>query len=158
MLRVPATCTVSLLSHPTSQSLTHLVYSRLSLLSYLSPLPASIDAGMEAIPECATTLRFFQLVIGALLPLGWQAATEARLFRQHQEQRRRAGLQPERGLDARLYAAILVITEDEVARPFFWLLAFMLLGLCWDGAAMLSASPVLAAVPPAAAAVASAAA
>lgn len=137
----PVVCAAGPLAEPTAQALTRRTYAALSLLSHLAPLPmGAANAELSAEGECAATLRFAQLALGLLAPLGVQAVCEARLWAAHARQRRRAGLPPEQGLDARLYAGVLSVSEDEVIRPYLYMLGAMLLGLCWSTVVLATAA------------------
>jgi hypothetical protein len=82
----------------------------------------------DAAEECVTLLRFFQIVVGFLAPLAWQAAAEATLFVSHQEQRVAAGLVPEKGISAQLYCGVWGLLDTAI-RPQLWLSGWVALGL-----------------------------
>ena len=142
-------CTAGQLAAPAARGHTRAVFGLLAPLGFLTPLPAfstgHLPAPADAV-QCATLLRFFQLTTG-LAALLWQAVTEAELHAAHQQQRRQAGLQPERGASARLCAAVRAYADPEV-RPQLWLAAALAVGLCWQLALGVSLPPEPAATAP----------
>jgi len=90
--------------------------------------------------ECATLLSYLQLSIGLVGPALVQAVIEARLFAKHQQQRQQAGLPPEHGWHAGLYAVVLSLLETMdwlTSAAFLWVLH----GLLFDLAQVLMTSP-----------------
>ena len=137
-------CQSAPLAAPAAQRLTHELYNVLCPLGYLAVLPGADMLQSDAAAECVTLLRFFQIVVGFLAPLAWQAAAEASLFVSHQEQRAAAGLAPERGISAQLYSGVWGLLDTAI-RPQLWLSGWVALGLIWLLAAGTS-TPAAAAV------------
>lgn len=137
--RSPSVCAAGPLAAPAAQQLTHHLYHHLQLLSFLCPLPLSVFASPDASAECVSVLRFCQATVGFLLPLGWQAVREGRLFDAHARQRRQAGLPPECGATAWVHASCLDLAHVSI-RPYLYLFAVGLLGCAWDWAAFISSS------------------
>lgn len=135
---VPTQCGASQLQAPALRGVSHLLHAALSPLRYATPLPSLSAVGLVPSPgsaaECVTLLRFVQLTLGLLVPLVWQAVTDAALFSTHQRQRAAAGLPLQSGFSARLYGAVTDLCHL-VARPYAWLMAPLALGLCWQLAA-----------------------
>lgn len=127
-------CTAQQLAAPAARAHTRALFALLSPLSHVSPLPVFSLGGVEppaAEVQCATLLRFSQLVCG-LAALVWQAATQARLHAAHQQQRREAGLPPERGASARILGILGELFADPLVRLQRWLAAALAVGLCWQ--------------------------
>ena len=68
--------------------------------------------------ECGTILAWQQLMFGLALPLLAQLALESRLWVQHEAQRRRRGLPPERSLVAPLYHVVHGMADLETFHAF----------------------------------------
>ncbi len=127
----PLICTSAPMETPPARQLTSRLARLLSQTSLLSlhPLSMAPPAG-DGAAECCAVLRFAQLVLGLLAPLALQARAEAALFQQHQRQRSRAGLPPERGFTANLHAVTCSMLHL-VARPQLCICCLLTLGLCW---------------------------
>ena len=127
----PHICGAAPLAHPTAQRLTHHTYEWLSILAYLLPQPLSVVVQHGALGECATVIRFFQFGLGLLAPQLAAGLSEARLFQRHQQQRRQAGLPPERGVHAAVYDFLwwLMLGGSGVHTS---LVSLALLAACWD--------------------------
>ncbi len=100
-------CTAAPFTNPAAQRRTRQLHCLLTSLTgtALAPLPRLADRRMHsAARECANVVTWLRLAVALLLPLLLEAWTEARLWRMHQAQRRRAGLTPERC--GRLKAAV----------------------------------------------------
>lgn len=111
-------------------------------LNPLMPVPILLPglASREPAAECAEVLTYLQLMLGVALPALVQAALEAHLFEQHQQQRQQLGLPPERGLQACMYRGIrcLVQAVDGTAWvAALWALSSVLL----EASAYLQARP-----------------
>lgn len=134
-------CTAGQLTAPAARAHTRVLYGLLGYVPLLLPLPMFSVSGLAAPADaqCATLLRFFQLVSG-LASLVWQAASQAPLHAAHQRERREAGLPPERGISARLYALVADYADPEM-RPHLWLAAALAVGLCWQLALGVSLPP-----------------
>lgn len=133
-------CGAAPLSHPAVHAALRRVYRSAQLVACLTPLPVSASLP-DPPPEdqCTSLLHFFQLGLGLLLPVLWQTLSEARLFPQHQRERRAAGLPPERGLEAAVYSFVWKLTMDGMALQAA-LFAWMLLSTCWDQVSLLARS------------------
>lgn len=85
-----------------------------------------------------------QLSLGLAAPLLVQAAVEAGLFRQHQAERRTAGLPPITGVAARVYTEIGGLAEalDAVTAT---MAAWVLAGILWEVAVLVAAGRLQAA-------------
>lgn len=110
----------------------------LTSLLLLGVPPGPTLESMPATGQCAAVLTYLQLGLGLVAPALVQAALEAHLFRQHQAQRARQGLPPERGAHARLYAwvaAALSAAPEELL-----IVAAAWLGVCllWSASLALS--------------------
>lgn len=102
--RSPDVCASACLSGPAAEQTTRRAFAALSALR----VDVFRGAGMPALPaasQCAVVLTYLQVALGFLLPALVHAALECRLFARHQRERRRAGLPPERGLQAAAYEA-----------------------------------------------------
>ena len=130
-------CGAGLLAHPATQRATHEVYQLLSTLAYTLPLPVSAFLSPDPVTQCATVLRWFQIALGLLAPLLWEAAWAARQFQQHQRQQRAQGLAPERGAHAALYGAVWSVTREGSGVPV-GAIAWLLLAVSWDWCAFFS--------------------
>ena len=132
-------CAAAQLSTPAARSHTRALFALLAPLTHLTPLSV-LSAGATTAPpyatQCTTLLRFFQLLSG-LGALVLQAAMQAELHAAHQRQRRSACLSPERGVSARLYAAVHALANPAL-QPQLWLAAALIVGLCWQLALGLS--------------------
>jgi len=121
------------LQHPASQWVAHKAYALAQLLWLGGTMPPSAPASHRALPpaqECATVLTFLQLSLGLALPALAQAAVEAHLWRQHQQQRRQLGIPDEKGWQQRLYGCLLGLLDplDWFTAPvFLWVLLGLLL-------------------------------
>jgi hypothetical protein len=135
-------CGAGLLAHPATQCATHQVYQLLSSLAYTLPLPVSAFLSPGPVAECATVLRWFQIALGLLAPLLWEAAWAASLFQQHQRQRRAQGLPPERGAHAALYNAVWSVTCEGSGVPV-GVITWLLLAVSWDWCASFSVPAAL---------------
>ncbi|KAI7839850.1 hypothetical protein COHA_006413 [Chlorella ohadii] len=137
-----AGCAGPLMSHPAIQRATHRIYGMLSWVGTPLPLPLAPMVAPTPVEECAVIVTFFQVGLGLLLPLLWEAVVAARAFAAHQRQRRAAGLPAERGLQAWLYTQVWELcsnTEGGLTVPPA-LLAWILLAVAWDWTAFLTAS------------------
>ena len=133
--RFPECCTTAALASPSAQLLSRRAYRLLGMLRF-SLLP---PIGLPALPpaaECAVLMTYTHITFGLVLPGLAAALTEAALFRQHQRQRRQAGLPPERGWDAAVHSAVGSLLDlDWLAwGAAVWLLA----GLLFDVAVLVS--------------------
>lgn len=127
-------CAGPLLSHPVVQRRTHALHR---LLSYAgSPLPLSSAVEGSPADECAVTLSFLQVACGVLLPLLLDTLAAARLFHQHERQRRAACIPLERGLAPAAYRGLhaLLLSDGSLPLP---LLAMALVAASWDFTALL---------------------
>ncbi|PRW33146.1 hypothetical protein C2E21_7801 [Chlorella sorokiniana] len=137
-----AGCAGPLMSHPAVQRATHRIYGMLSWVGTPLPLPLAPMVAPTPAEQCAVIVTFYQVALGLLLPLLWEAVTSARAFAAHQRQRRAAGLPPERGLQAWVYRQVWELcgnTEGGLTVPPA-LLAWILLAVAWDWTAFLTAS------------------
>jgi hypothetical protein len=127
----PHICGAAPLAHPAAQRLTHHVYGGFSILAYLLPQPLSVVVRHGPLGECAVLIRFLQFGLGVLAPQLAAGLSEARLFRRHQQQCRRAGLPPERGVHAAVYNLLwwLMLGGSGVHTCLLFL---ALLAACWD--------------------------
>lgn len=131
-------CSATQLAAPEAQLLTHRLFVALSPAALFMPLPLPAAPAPRSAPmECATLLRFFQLTIGLLAPLVWQAGSQSALFAAHQRQRAAAGVSPERGFSRLLYGEIEEL-KDPIILPYLCLMGAMAVGLCWKAAVGLS--------------------
>lgn len=133
-------CGGAALSHPAVHAALRRVYRTVQVAACLPPLP--IAASLPAPPpedQCTTLVAFFQLGIGLLLPLLWQALTEAWLFQQHQRERQAAGLPPERGIETAVFDFVWKLTLEGM-RLQAGLFAWILLSACWDQVSFLARS------------------
>lgn len=80
-----------------------------------------------------------QLAAGFALPALAQAVVEAGLFERHNEERRRAGLPPEAGPQARLYSLVQQ-TWAALDTPLRFLTLCVLLGALFDASLFLDAA------------------
>ena len=77
--------------------------------------------------------RYLDLVLGCLLPALVQAAAEARLYAEHSEERRREGLPPEKGWQARLHGELVGLAEAlHLAWPQAVVMLWVALGVAFD--------------------------
>lgn len=84
--------------------------------------------GLTAGAQCRAVLSYLQLTIGLVGPALLQAVVETRFFMQHAQQRRQLGLQPEKGWEPCIYAAIGHLLLDlDVLSAFA--LTYVLLGV-----------------------------
>lgn len=105
--------------------------ARALLLGSASPYwlpPPAEPPGQEA--QCRCLLTFLLLSGGLALPLLLEAARTARLFEQHQQERREAQLPAERGMHARIYSSVHGLFRNG---PLPLVCAcFGALVVCWD--------------------------
>lgn len=99
-------------------------------------LPTRPPAPAQALPpagKCSAVLTYSRLLLGVLLPAALEAATELRLYREHQRERRLAGLPAERcsGTQARLYA-VLGRLRDALHGPTAVVAVWVAMGLLFD--------------------------
>jgi hypothetical protein len=131
-------CAAALASGPGAARATHYTFSLLSAVGCLVPLPISRFVSLDAAGECAALAAFCQVGLGLLAPLLWDALASARLFRAHQQQRRQAGLAPERGLHASFFAFVDGLTLEGCALHV-GLVAWTLLSCVLDWTSFLAA-------------------
>jgi hypothetical protein len=135
-------CSATALSHPAVHAALRRVFHGAQVAACLTPLPVSATLpDPPAEDQCTALVTFFQLGIGLLLPVLWQVLTEARLFQQHQRERRAAGLPPERGLEPAVLDFAWKLTMEGMALQAT-LCAWMLLSACWDQVSFLCRSSV----------------
>lgn len=101
-------CAAAPFAHPAAQRRTRQLHRLLASLSgsvIASSAAPAAPCTRSAVHECAAVLTWLRVALALLLPLLLEAASEARLWRLHQTQRRRAGLPAERcgRLQALLY-------------------------------------------------------
>lgn len=127
-------CAGPLLSHPVMQRRTHSLHTLLSHAGTPLPLIREIEGAPE--DECAVTLSFLQITLGALLPLLLDTLAAARLHHEHERQRRAASIPLERGLVPAAYRVVhsLLLSDGSLPVP---LLAVGLVAATWDLASLL---------------------
>lgn len=130
-------CAVPYLAALAARRAQQALHHALSLLSFVLPMPVAPWVRPDDQARCAALLAFFQVAFGALLPLLYTAFGEARLFLLHQQDRRAAGLPPERGLHASAYAWLWCVTLGG-SSAFTAALVCVLLGVAWDYTAFFS--------------------
>lgn len=108
---VGALCRHPFMDFPTLQPLLHattrVVHMAARVLHPMLPWHATPP---DSTAECASGLILLQLSAFGLAAI-FKARQEHRLFAQHQWQRLRAGLEPERGFHARVYSAAAALLE-----------------------------------------------
>lgn len=130
---VPGLCASLAAAHPATVGAVsglHRLFSELSLMEPLST--ADLDEHSAAAARCCAVLVWLQLGCGVLASLLWQAASEARLFARHQEQRRRAGQPEEAGKGAALYEWVWD-ASGQGSRGRYAVAAWLLLAVTWQG-------------------------
>ncbi len=140
-------CGASSLSSPAVHAAVRRVYRGMQVAACLTPLPVWAVLP-DPLPEdqCTALVAFFQLAIGLLLPVMWQALTEARFFQLHLRERQAAGLSPERGPEAAVYRFVWQATMEGMGLQAA-MLAWILLSTCWDQLSFLVRSTPAAAGP-----------
>lgn len=91
-------CSAAALAHPAAQRRTHRLHRLLTSLSGAVVASAAAPAASCTpcpVSECVVVITWLRLTVALLLPLLLEASAEARLWRVHQDQRRREGLPPE---------------------------------------------------------------
>lgn len=121
--------TCAALASPSAARLTHKVAQVLGMLRFSSLSPntaASSDAH-----ACRAVLTYLQLALALAAPTAVQAGIEARLWMWHAEERRRAGLPPERGWQAAFYSRISSLL-DGLDWPYLAVLGWVALGVLYE--------------------------
>lgn len=132
--RFPECCTTAALSSPAARQLSQQAASLLGLRFGLL-LPGFLPH-LQPEQACAILLTYTHIALGLALPALAAALMEAKLFQQHQRQRARAGLPPERGWDAALYG--WVWTLSELSWHARLAAAWLLVGILFDAAVLAS--------------------
>lgn len=133
--RFPECCTTAALASPAAQQLSRQAYRMLGTLRFSLLLPSSLP-NLPPAGECAVLMTFTHMFLGLALPSLAAVVIEAALFRQHQRQRQRAGLAPERGWDALLYGALGSLLDLDWV---FWAAAaWLMAGILFDVALLAS--------------------
>ena len=132
-----ALCRRPALMLPSLQPLLRGAAGVLDLFTFLlSPmLPNVRSASRDASADCAALMLFLQLC-ALVLPATYKARQEERLWALHQWQRAQQGLAPEpqRGVHARIYAAVAALPPAE---PSELLWGGVLLVVLWHAALLL---------------------
>jgi hypothetical protein len=138
----PTLCAAASLSSPMARRLTQRALAALSL-PHRALLFLSTGRGGRGAPDddpsadCRVVLTFLQLGLGFVLPALAQVVVEGRMLRQHQRERQRAGLPPERGLHARLHAVLGDLLTG-VDQSLAWLCALGLFSWTWTCSVLLA--------------------
>ena len=119
------------------------MHSMLSMLASLGPTPAAAADGTDAhksaaAHECVTLTLWLRLLVAVLLPLLHAVAGEAQLWQRHQQDRRAAGLPPERSPAAPLYGAMLRLASSLDSLPHALVCSWGLLAISWNWARLLA--------------------
>ena len=125
-------CGAASLSSAAAAAAVHRVFAACQVAACLTPLPlagALRDPPRE--DQCTAAVSFFLLGLGLLLPLLWQALSEARLFQQHQRERAAEGLPPEGGAEAAVYGFWWNLTFEGMGLQVL-LVCWILLSALWD--------------------------
>lgn len=146
-----AICAAAPLTHPVAQRTSHVMHSMLSMLASLGPTPAAAADGTDAhksaaAHECVTLTLWLRLLVAVLLrllvavllPPLHAVAGEAQLWQRHQQDRRAAGLPPERSPAAPLYGAMLRLASSLDSLPHALVCSWGLLAISWNWARLLA--------------------
>lgn len=148
MPHTPSICAAAPFVHPAGQKQTRQLYRLINALANLlgssiptaGPSPAAAEPTHAA--RCASLILWLRLCLGLLAPLLHEALGEARLWRQHQAQRRAAGLPRERTRLARVYRAVYWLFWEDSA-VHLSTVCLLLLAAAWDWCAYILVPRVL---------------
>ncbi|KAI7843999.1 hypothetical protein COHA_002536 [Chlorella ohadii] len=145
LLSLPHTatiCAAAPLTHPVAQRASHAMHSMLSTLASLGPTPAAAGASKAdasvAVHECVALTLWLRLLVAVLMPLLHAAAAEAQLWQRHQQDRRQAGLLPERSVAAPLYGAMLRLAASLDSLPHALVCGWGVAAVAWNWARLLA--------------------
>jgi len=145
LLSLPHTatiCAAAPLTNPVAQRASHAMHSMLSMLASLGPTPAAADGSKAdasvAVHECIALTLWLRLLVAVLMPLLHAAATEAQLWQRRQQDRRQAGLPPERRVAAPLYGAMLRLAASLDSLPHALVCGWGVAAVAWNWARLLA--------------------
>ena len=121
--------------------MTHQVYMLLSSLASMPGVaerqPASPEPSSQQ--ECVVLILWLRVAVSVVAPLLYEALADARLWRQHERQRRRAGLPPKGGMQAALYRAVCRVSSCYDSPLTAAIICWLLLAVSWEWCATIAA-------------------
>ncbi|EFN52527.1 hypothetical protein CHLNCDRAFT_138937 [Chlorella variabilis] len=125
----------ALISSPLMRHVTHAMYQLLCGLLMMVPLPVVRHARLSPVAKACAVMAWLQIGVGLVVPLLWEAVSEACLHSLHEQQLRHAGLPQRRGLQADAHRFVWSLTQ-EGSKAHVAFLYWMLLSIAWNGVAL----------------------